>query len=67
MAGAKTYDVPSHEGTTIDILVNPELTALRSNSGNNEIKPTEPIGNLSKFYGDRNDTGATARRRVWHL
>ena len=61
MAGAKTYDVPSHDGTTIDILVNPELTALRSNSGNNEIKPTEPIGNLSKFYGDRNDTGTDGK------
>ncbi len=61
MAGAKTYDVPSHEGTTIDILVNPELTALRSNSGNNEIKPTEPIGNLSKFYGDRGDTGVDGK------
>lgn len=56
MAGAKTYDVPGHEGTTIDILVNPELTKIRGNSGNNEIKPTEPINNMSKFYGDRNAT-----------
>ncbi|HIV03198.1 MAG TPA: cadherin-like beta sandwich domain-containing protein [Candidatus Aphodoplasma excrementigallinarum] len=61
MAGAKTYDVPSHEGTTIDILVNPGLTAIRANTGNNEIKPTEPINNLSKFYSDRGDTGADGK------
>lgn len=61
MAGAKTYDVPSHEGTTIDILVNPGLTAIRANTGNNEIKPTEPINNLSKFYSDRGDTGVDGK------
>ena len=53
MFGAKTYDVPQREGTKIDILVNPDLVALRANSGNNEIKPTDPIDNFSKLYGDR--------------
>ena len=53
MFGAKTYDVPQRTDTKLEILVNPDLIALRSNSGNNEIKPVDPIDNFSKFYSDR--------------
>ncbi len=55
MVGATTYDVPGHDGTTIDILVNPDIVAAgnRGNSGNKEIKPVGPIDNLSPIYSDR--------------
>ena len=53
---AKTYSVPSHEDITMQIEVNPVITAVRADSGVNMIYPGETVLNGAKFYSDREDT-----------
>lgn len=50
---SKTYTVPGYENIRMRIAVNPLITAVRADSGDNLIYPEAPVEDGAKLYTDR--------------